>query len=599
MRKIMTIVLIIAIMIVNVTPSVVAQSVTFNTKEFKTTNKNDSNLKINLQGDQITFKITGAESDKAWVRVIDTTATNEEVGSIFSSGSDKILNKKGKEVPEKLIALNSSGNGETTVKLGNVNKTNNHKLEVYMAVPGGNRFRIDFGKYELRLVNVTNEQGRQEWKLRVNQNILTHNYQRTIGSNEVQIRANIEKKLKDLSNEIVAGETSDYNKVYKIYNWVANNIYYDRDYSEGRTNKTSHEPLDVLETKKAVCEGYSRLLRDLVQAQGIKAIQVAGYSLAEENKIKWDSETEARSVSNHAWNEVYIKDQNRWITIDSTWASNNEYLDGQFNKNTDRFSDSYFDMTLEALSLSHKILETPRGVGQADYKEVGKEEGVGEGTSEPQEPTKPTEQEDTGTAVIEVDPNKKYRNTPSKWAEQDVYLAYNYKLVEANLFRNFDKPITRAEFAGLAANFIVTVTNQPLDVLAREIGKYDKSESFKDTNDTKINNLYRMGIISGVGDGNFAPDRGISRKEAASLLTNIAKLLPIPSSNKIMPLQFTDTVGQPEWVVDGIEYITSIFDPIKNTRIMTGVDNGRFGVNRGYTVEQSIVTFLRLYNSLR
>lgn len=65
----------------------------------------------------------------------------------------------------------------------------------------------------------------------------------------------------DKSNEIVQGCTTDYEKVCAIYTWVMRNVWYNL---VGEYNET-----DYSKRLSGVCEGYTRILRRLLSAQGI------------------------------------------------------------------------------------------------------------------------------------------------------------------------------------------------------------------------------------------------------------------------------------------------------------------------------------------
>ena len=134
------------------------------------------------------------------------------------------------------------------------------------------------------------------------------------------------ERITSFSNQLTAGLTSDYEKAKAICEWVSRNIKYDYDYyyyHEKDYSDVSFEPEDVLDTRLAVCAGYSSLTRALLQAQGIPALYVAGDANG------------AKGWEGHAWNEAYI--DGRWILIDTTWGP------------------EYFDMSLSDFVKKHSI----------------------------------------------------------------------------------------------------------------------------------------------------------------------------------------------------------------------------------------------------
>jgi len=164
-----------------------------------------------------------------------------------------------------------------------------------------------------------------------------------------------EQELIDLSNAICQGTTDDYEKVRRIHDWVCENIYYDNDYYEGRAETTEYDPVDVLQSRKTVCEGYTNLLQALIQAQNIPCRKIHGLALGSFNhsNITWSEVDQAwdqaYSDTNHAWNQAYI--DNRWVNIDATWNSNNYYRYGKYHKNY--MGDSYYDISLYDFSHTH------------------------------------------------------------------------------------------------------------------------------------------------------------------------------------------------------------------------------------------------------
>ena len=155
-----------------------------------------------------------------------------------------------------------------------------------------------------------------------------------------------------LSNEICKDAKDDYDKVRKIHDWVAENIYYDFDAFYMNT-KTEYTAADVLKSRKSVCEGYANVVCALVSAQGIPCRKVTGYALGIGTSEEWTERDAARTNANHAWNRAYVN--NRWVNIDATWDSQNHYVGGDFKKEAIR--STYFDITDLAFSNTHKYLK--------------------------------------------------------------------------------------------------------------------------------------------------------------------------------------------------------------------------------------------------
>ena len=95
---------------------------------------------------------------------------------------------------------------------------------------------------------------------------------------------------------------SDYEKIREVHNWLINNVEYDMDLE-------SEEPYSIsgaLTEGKAVCEGYARSFKYIMDELQIPCVLVSG--------IGTNSNGETES---HAWN--YVQLNGTWYAIDVTW----------------------------------------------------------------------------------------------------------------------------------------------------------------------------------------------------------------------------------------------------------------------------------------
>lgn len=156
--------------------------------------------------------------------------------------------------------------------------------------------------------------------------------------------------VKDLAAEITDGITGDYEKVQAIHDWVADNLYYDQDFFNGKTESTNIDTISVLKNRFAVCSGYANLTKDLISASGIPCKQVVGFALGITTEGGWEDVNLSTVSPNHVWNEAYV--DGRWIIIDATWDSNNKYEGGKFTDG-EAASRLYFDVSMQFLSNTH------------------------------------------------------------------------------------------------------------------------------------------------------------------------------------------------------------------------------------------------------
>ena len=195
---------------------------------------------------------------------------------------------------------------------------------------------------------------------------------------------------------------------------------------------------------------------------------------------------------------------------------------------------------------------------------------VVEGEATP--PLQPTPEPDAPTTA----PNLA---TASSWAHDSINSAYVVGLIPQALQSHYTQATTRAEFATLAVALYETATG-------REI---TERTQFNDTTDVNVQKMAGLGVVMGVGDGNFAPDRTITRQETAVLLARLAYVIgqPLPASAPT----FADNASIASWAVDGVGQMQA-------AGIMSGVGDNIFDPNGTYTREQSIVTMLRLFDLL-
>ena len=131
-----------------------------------------------------------------------------------------------------------------------------------------------------------------------NNSYLKQEFQTNINLNE---KLELLNKIKGQIKSQLEGYT-DYVKVKEVHNWLIKAIEYD-------TNETTIEPYSIygaLTQGKAVCEGYARSFKYIMDELEIPCVLVSG-TATNSNGI-----TEA-----HAWNYVLLNGD--WYAIDVTW----------------------------------------------------------------------------------------------------------------------------------------------------------------------------------------------------------------------------------------------------------------------------------------
>ena len=161
--------------------------------------------------------------------------------------------------------------------------------------------------------------------------------------------------IKTLAKSITNGIEKNYDKALAIHDWVCNNIFYDTDSIDGLSNNAPYIATDVLESRRAVCLGYSNLYAALCRSVGIPCNIVTGYALGVgSGETTWNETNQTTADANHAWNEVYL--DNRWVIVDTTWDSKNK-IENNVGYKDENLSHIYFDANLKFFSVNHRITE--------------------------------------------------------------------------------------------------------------------------------------------------------------------------------------------------------------------------------------------------
>ena len=95
---------------------------------------------------------------------------------------------------------------------------------------------------------------------------------------------------------------NEYNKIRKVHNWLISVV----EYNDDENNKNRFNIYGTIKNKKAVCEGYARSFKYIMDKIGVPCVLVSGKASSKNNKSE-----------EHAWN--YVKIVDKWYAIDTTW----------------------------------------------------------------------------------------------------------------------------------------------------------------------------------------------------------------------------------------------------------------------------------------
>ncbi len=367
----------------------------------------------------------------------------------------------------------------------------------------------------------------------------------------------LDKTIVDKAAEITAGVETDYAKALAIHRWVADNIYYDHDFHTGLTSTVPLSPTDVLQAGHTVSAGYANLVQALCQAVGIPCRLLDSHAAgAGSDGFISAGDLSGITDANHTHAAAWI--DGRWVHMDTAWDSPHRYENG-VKKPGETAGILYFDVTLPYLSLNHRLMEADSGE--------------------------------------EVQPE----NMPSSWAVPEVTDALGKNLVPLSLQQSYTSPINRADFCNLLMTMLLRRTGcETMTDLAAHFKVDTATQSFTDIDELSMKEdivtAAALGIVNGRGNGIFDPSAGITRQEAAVMLMRAARVLEIPMGT---PRTFADMKDAAEWAVTGILYVSSLVTPADGTTagraVMGGVSETKFQPLGQYTVEQAILTMVRLF----
>lgn len=141
----------------------------------------------------------------------------------------------------------------------------------------------------------------------------------------------IGEKREEILLEIITPNMTDYEKVKAVHDYIINNTKYDRNYLEDKEiSPESHTVYGTLIEGVAVCDGYAKSMKYLLEPLEIEAIIVSGKS---------------RDM-NHAWNIVKIEDN--YYHVDTTWD------DPVTESGQDIIAYDYFSLNDEDISRTHR-----------------------------------------------------------------------------------------------------------------------------------------------------------------------------------------------------------------------------------------------------
>lgn len=165
------------------------------------------------------------------------------------------------------------------------------------------------------------------------------------------------KSYNEIAYHLTEKLNTEQEKFRAIFRWITNNINY--SYS----NKTS-DPDKVIKKGKAVCSGYSALLKAMCNSVEIECEVITGFSKTVPSDIN-----KPLKKTDHAWNSVKLN--NKWYLVDATWAWGYENEKKKFIK---EYNEVYFLADNDIFNKKHypddkKWILSKKAIKKSDFKQ--------------------------------------------------------------------------------------------------------------------------------------------------------------------------------------------------------------------------------------
>ncbi|XP_030072325.1 kyphoscoliosis peptidase [Microcaecilia unicolor] len=160
-------------------------------------------------------------------------------------------------------------------------------------------------------------------------------------------KVDVTSSIEDLVKVLLKEANTDLEKVRAIWMWICHHIEYDVIGYKNTANALT-SPIDVLQSRKSICEGYAGLFERMCSIAGIECIKLSGYAKGYGYKVGQNFSGD----SDHAWNAVFL--EGSWHLLDSTWGA------GHCNNNCTQFTfkyEEYYFLTHPALFIGKHFPE--------------------------------------------------------------------------------------------------------------------------------------------------------------------------------------------------------------------------------------------------
>ena len=173
--------------------------------------------------------------------------------------------------------------------------------------------------------------------------------------------------------------------------------------------------------------------------------------------------------------------------------------------------------------------------------------------------------------------------TVTEWAKSYVKEAAAVGLIADSLGNDFQKRITRAQFAATTVKLYEAMGGEKIVTTGES--------PFSDTDDPVVLQAAAAGFVNGVGGGRFSPNAEVSREQAAVMLsavyTKLGGKVPIVAAT-----EFSDDSSVSGYAKSAVAFMA-------DKKIINGVGGNRFSAQGKASIEQALTIALAMYKNLK
>lgn len=177
-----------------------------------------------------------------------------------------------------------------------------------------------------------------------------------------------------------------------------------------------------------------------------------------------------------------------------------------------------------------------------------------------------------------------YYQNASKWAFEELDKAVEYNIISDRIREDMKEYITREEFSEVVVKLYELQTGETINY---------EGQFFNDTINPEVLKAAKLGIVKGVGKGQFAPNNLVTRQEIAVMLKRTLALLhpnmDFTYENNIAP---TTESNIAEWAIHEVNFM-------REQGILKGDDKGLINPIGHTTREQAVILTLRTHEKFK